>query len=1134
MVDASKLVKDGLKKSLSTGADVAKTLPEYSLTLKIVITVLKHAYELLQKEAESEAATKDQKKLAAELRALDAKKIREVLDESWLRNELVHGQAELEVGVGLLVGGQERVEQTLAECLARLGEIAEKSTLGATDLHGAILACLPELQGEALEAVRSELASIPLLIEEGLRQAKDAEAIEFERRYLKEVAKELGRLDVLGLQSRDPQVYPLDSAWISLTVTGGRWNRLASSAAEEFLLANPMAAIRGAAGSGKTTVLQWLATQCAAAPTMDAPNPWYGQVPFLIRLRKYKGGNDIIPSRGNWIQSTLPRWSDAPPPGWVDDALNRGRAILLVDGVDELAASRRERLWKELHDLAAYGIRIYVTSRNLPHDTKYRHQWNPIQGMADAEIRDLTDDQVGTLIHNWHVAMAKEANRRNATPEEIERIESLEAPLRERLRMPEHRSMRSLASTPLLCAAICLVNRENEGHPVQSECDLFERCCAALVLRRDERRGIGSDAKDGLEYTKLAEATEDDWLELHSRVAFAMLANPSAEGGQEGSNAGLEADYDDVARWVKDAAQPYPELRGFIDGREQRRKNERGLPSGAEALLQHMQERRSLIREVGGQYDFHHRTLRDYLAARAVPLLRYRKQLLDHIGDDRWREVIRLFPGTKLAGVSDGDWLIKNLLAMAERARVAKRKRMRAAMLVIACQATRQGNASPDDTKRARSGLRAAIEKLDFSLDDAAQLATLGDEILPLLRLTKTNLKTERRSLAAARVLRLVDTDGAADMAVKALGDTKHKAVREEMELWELIQPLRLSWIVVEVQHLGQEDRPVFGRIRDLDPLSGLTELQMLNVSGTQVSDLVPLTGLTQLESLGVSGTQVSDLGPLSGLTQLGSLDVSETQVSDLGPLTGLTELRFLHVSGTQVSDLGPLTGLTQLRTLSVSGTQVSDLGPLTGLTQLRTLSVSGTQVSDLGPLSGLTQLESLYVSGTQVSDLGPLSGLTELRFLHVSGTQVSDLGPLSELTQLWRLDVSGTQVSDLGPLSGLTQLGALEVSGTQVSDLVPLTGLTQLESLGVSGTQVSNLGPLSGLTQLWRLDVSGTQVSDLGPLSGLTQLDALDVRNTHVSNLEPLGSLSQVHVYVSAHSGLRIPAEIKDGVHIV
>ncbi|MFZ1426911.1 MAG: leucine-rich repeat domain-containing protein, partial [Geminicoccaceae bacterium] len=152
-----------------------------------------------------------------------------------------------------------------------------------------------------------------------------------------------------------------------------------------------------------------------------------------------------------------------------------------------------------------------------------------------------------------------------------------------------------------------------------------------------------------------------------------------------------------------------------------------------------------------------------------------------------------------------------------------------------------------------------------------------------------------------------------------------------------------------------------------LGPLAGLTALQSLDCSRTQVTGLSPLAGLAALQRLTCWSTQVMDLGPLAGLTALQSLDCSRTQVTDLGPLAGLTALQSLDCSDTQVTDLGPLAGLTALQSLNCWSTQVTDLGPLAGLIALQSLNCSRTQVTNLGPLAGLTALQSLNCSGCRL-----------------------------------------------------------------------------------------------------------------------------------------------------------------------
>ena len=146
-----------------------------------------------------------------------------------------------------------------------------------------------------------------------------------------------------------------------------------------------------------------------------------------------------------------------------------------------------------------------------------------------------------------------------------------------------------------------------------------------------------------------------------------------------------------------------------------------------------------------------------------------------------------------------------------------------------------------------------------------------------------------------------------------------------------------------------------FAHVTDahLEPLETLTQLQILEISGTQVTDigLTHLKGLTKLQELSLDGTKVTDAGlaHLKGLTQLQRLYLRNTQVTDSGlaHLKGLTQLQRLYVCNTQVTDSGMehLKGLSQLQALWLGGTKVTDAGleHLKGLSQLRGLGLGDT-----------------------------------------------------------------------------------------------------------------------------------------------------------------------------------------------
>lgn len=115
----------------------------------------------------------------------------------------------------------------------------------------------------------------------------DARDAAFERRYLPYVAEQHNHITIYGIDLRDsPDRWPLEVAYLSLEATGDE-DRAASGAraesafsvhlpAEEALLVHDRVLLRGDAGSGKTTLVQWLAV--TAARNGD-------RIPYVLPLR---------------------------------------------------------------------------------------------------------------------------------------------------------------------------------------------------------------------------------------------------------------------------------------------------------------------------------------------------------------------------------------------------------------------------------------------------------------------------------------------------------------------------------------------------------------------------------------------------------------------------------------------------------------------------------------------------------------------------------------------------------------------------------------------------------------------------------------------------------------------------------
>ncbi|MBW4460651.1 MAG: leucine-rich repeat domain-containing protein [Nodosilinea sp. WJT8-NPBG4] len=941
---------------------------------------------------------------------------------------------------------------------------------------------------QQLEAIAQQLG-----LERDLAiQSEDA----FVERYRKVVKDELDRLEVFGLSRMDrlTSQQSLSMAYITLTASGivdsddekgaakvlkaghhaidGEWpdreQRRVLSQVDDAICDCRRLMIRGGAGAGKSTLMQWLAVRAASQSFEGKLITWNSKIPFFIRLRSLL--EDEFPPPERFPALIAKNIVAQMPEGWVHKYLERGQALVLIDGVDELPRQAREDFFEALKDLVRdFPDTTYVvTSRPSGLKTAEGDVWQVWEDWVGAHdfknltLEPMTPAKVEAFVTQWHKALGNSPSNLEQTPGQT--AQKLNRQLRQR---PE---LQRLASTPLLCAMICALHRERLETLPSARLQLYEECIDMLLNRRDVGRKIRLDE------TYQIGLDERQKLELLRSLALKFMRSKLSS---------LESDRVDNHFQLELKNTNLPET---VTGKQ---------------IRELFVDRAALLREpVVGQIDFAHRTFQEYLAAEAILRDDQLEELLQKASDDQWRESIIVAAG--LARPKECERLLEFLI---DHGHSNPEDRQYLHFLAVACLET-VIKVSPKTRDRVLTSAKALIPPKDN--DEVALVVRAGNEVVPLLSYAAEYSGEEASNCVEALVR--IGTRKAMETLedyAKATFESGQFEVGQALGRgWDIFdRDIYLTQVLFHAKSLSLSQT----QVSDLSPLSGLTQLSELYLDQTQVSDLSPLSGLTQLRILSLSQTQVSDLSPLSGLTQLSELYLDQTQVSDLSPLSGLTQLRILSLSQTQVSDLSPLSGLTQLRILSLSQTQVSDLSPLNNLTQLSELYLDQTQVSDLSPLNSLTQLSELYLDQTQVSDLSPLNGLTQLSELYLDQTQVSDLSPLNGLTQLSYLSLSQTQVSDLSPLSGLTQLRILSLSQMQVSDLSPLSGLTQLRILSLSQTQVSALSPLSGLTQLSYLSLSQTQVSALSPLSGLTQLSYLYLDQTQVSDLSPLSGLTQL-----------------------
>ncbi|MCH8343584.1 MAG: NACHT domain-containing protein [Planctomycetes bacterium] len=912
----------------------------------------------------------------------------------------------------------------------------------------------------------------------------DSRDLEFEKAYLQQIDKTYGRLKTMGVRELRDVRQELTVAYISLNLKREGADSLAPDLidAETVVAAEPLLTIRGPAGSGKTTLLQWIAVQCGQH---DDANPWIGGIPFFVPLRSLEESQEGRPSVKRLVETSIDisQLALSPPEGWLQRVINDGRAVLLIDGVDELPPDHRPNFWEWVGDWIEdhSSARCYVTSRFFADKGEDNiRQWNPNPGFRGAELDDMTDGDIAAFVRKWHDAVMQTETDRD----ERRNLERAAKALPEKLRDPANARVRDLCRTPLLCGLICALHWREEGYLPSRRVDLYERCCNMLIEERDRKREI-PQPEGPLRAMSLA-----DKKMVLERLAWSMMRNVRQSKEEQRT----EITRQQAIRWIK------PHISSF--------QNADARVCTADAVLGHLIDRSGLLREPArGKLDFPHRTFQEYLAACAAGYHDDAGELAQHAKSDQWHETIILAAGTDVGGSSFGNRLIEALLREAEQFQAPEARNKRRA-LALACLETGK-QIKPDIARKVLDQLDQLVPP--DSKQSARALAAAGNALLPHLEYHRIKAAGYRALALSAHAIARVGTHAAAELLSDPNGyggDTRATVIVEACACAPL-NPLSIpqvqKWLLQETY--PQSVEVAIRRASDLSPLASLTGLTSLSLRGfNNIISLDGLESLANLRTLNLTGCKcisrpdgLADLVHLAALSSLQKLVLANTQVTDAGleHVAALGSLQWLSLDNTKVTDAGleHLAGLTRLQTLWLDNTKVTDAGleRLAGLTGLQELSLNGTQVSDAGlaHLAGLGSLQSLWLVGTKVTDAGlaHLAALGSFQMLSLARTQVSDAGlaHLAGLGSLQMLSLAGTKVSDAG-LAHLAALGSLQklsLEGTQVTDtgLAHLAALGSFQMLSLARTQVSDAGlaHLAGLGSLQRLWLYGTQVSDAG-----------------------------------------------------
>lgn len=207
--------------------------------------------------------------------------------------------------------------------------------------------------------------------------------------------------------------------------------------------------------------------------------PWHERLPAFLRLRDLRD-DDLWPV-ADWPKRIASQASIETLEWWTA-ALREGRAILLLDGVDEVPPARRNRLREAIEALIAAHPHAMVVVTSRP-GAVADPRWMRLFDNARLSIEPMGPSEIENFVGHWHAALRQIAPGRAPSEDKEHRL------LRRLLDWP---GLRNLAQVPLLCAAICWLARIRRGELPDRMPDLFEKLVDQLVHRLDAER-LGRD-----------------------------------------------------------------------------------------------------------------------------------------------------------------------------------------------------------------------------------------------------------------------------------------------------------------------------------------------------------------------------------------------------------------------------------------------------------------------------------------------------------------------------------------------------------------------------------------------------------------------------------------------------------------
>ena len=362
--------------------------------------------------------------------------------------------------------------------------------------------------------------------------------------------------------------------------------------------------INARGGQGKTTLLRHVAYTYGKKPAVPRRYKVDKFIPFLLYLRESKITDHIdlgLPAliAKHYLPALLAGRKLKFPPNWVENLLHKGKALIFLDGFDEVKKEQKSAMSEWIGEqMAAYPRSMFVlTSRPDGYEEGYTATEKPYKSIT---IEPFDEEQWQDFISKWYFCQMREKRSqaekyiRVIKRQSIAKAQDVIAQIKR-----GSKELQEMVTNPLLLKMILTVYfyYYEEGELPQLQIKLYDDIFELVLENRPRSRGIAMP----LRY-------EERRIVLQ-RLALDMMID---KGKSELDKETLLAKFTSY-------------LQGFSIGAEEFLSRITGVSE-------------LLVEKNHNQYQFAHNKFRDYLAAKEIERCKTTNLLVEQGENSQWQD----------------------------------------------------------------------------------------------------------------------------------------------------------------------------------------------------------------------------------------------------------------------------------------------------------------------------------------------------------------------------------------------------------------------------------------------------------------------------------------------------------------